>query len=126
MSETEGEVGDVKSIKALNRSKAVFLLWFSLVWFWCHDSREIFVRASHDSRETFVGVSHDVRANFNQFKSRNGLIYVAYLSHCGDRGKFLAMCLRTSVKGWRRVHDICDDLGTVLRLFLSHKKVLHV
>ena len=43
------------------------------------------MRASHDSRETFVRVSHDVRANFKQFyfsqlKSRNGLIYVAYLS----------------------------------------------
>ena len=85
-----------------------------------HDSREIFVRASHDSRETFVRVSHDVRANFIQFffleiKSRNGLIYVAYLSHCADRGNSFAMCLRTSAKDWRRVRDICDDLATVLR-----------
>ena len=32
------------------------------------------------------------------------------------------MCLRTSAKGWRRVHDIYDDLATVLRCFLSHKK----
>ena len=85
-----------------------------------HDSREIFERASHDSRETFVRVSHDVRANFLSvlflaIKSRNDLIYVAYLSHCADRGNFLAMCLRTSAKGWRRVRDICDDLATVLR-----------
>ena len=62
-----------------------------------HGSREIFVEASHDSRETVVRVSHDVRANFNvlllTIKSRNGLIYVAYLSHCADRGNFLAMCL---------------------------------
>ena len=53
---------------------------------------------------------------FLAIKSRNGLIYVVYMSHiCTDRGNFLAMCLRTSAKGWRRVHDICDDLGTVLR-----------
>ena len=67
------------------------------------------MRASHDSREMFARVSHDVRANFDQFfiaiKSRNGLIYVAYLSHCADRGNFLAMCLRMSAKGWRRVRD---------------------
>ena len=79
-----------------------------------HDSREIFVRASHDSCEAFVRVSHDVRANFNQFyfsqfKSQNSLINVAYLSHCADRGNFLARCLRTSVKGWRRV---CDGFAT--------------
>ena len=78
------------------------------------------MRASHDSCETFVRVSHDVRANFNQFISRNGLIYVAYLWHCADRGIFLAMCLRTSAKGWRQVGDgfatyamtcrrFCDD-----------------
>ena len=75
-----------------------------------HDSREIFVRASHDSRETFARVSHDVRANFDQFylsqlSLKNGLIYVAYLSHCADCGNFLAMCLQTSVKGWRRIRD---------------------
>ena len=35
------------------------------------------------------------------FKSRNGLIYGTYLSHCAYRGNFLAMCLRTSAKGWR-------------------------
>ena len=58
-----------------------------------HDSREIFVRASHDSRETFARVSHDSRASFNQFY---GLIYGAYLSHCADRGNFLAMCLRVA------------------------------
>ena len=65
-------------------------------------------------------VSHDVLANFNQFyfvaiMSRNSFIYVAYLSHCADRGNFLVMCLPTSEKGWRRVRDICDDLATVLR-----------
>ena len=43
-------------------------------------------------------MSHDVRANFNLFlflaiKSRNGLICVAYLSLCADRGQILAMCL---------------------------------
>ena len=74
-----------------------------------HDSREIFVRASCDGRETFTQVSLDVRANFNQFdlqiKSLNGGIYVAYLSHCAHRGNFLAMCQRTSAKGWRRVRD---------------------
>ena len=70
-----------------------------------HDSRDIFVRASHDSRETFVRVSQDVRANFNQFYfSQLSLekvlfIYVAYLSHCADRGNFFVMCLRTSVDG---------------------------
>ena len=89
-----------------------------------HDSLWIFVRASHDSRETFVRVSRDVRANFNvlflAIKSQNGLIYVAYLSHCADHGNFLAMCLRMSAKGWRRVRDgfatyamtwrrFCDD-----------------
>ena len=90
-----------------------------------HDSRGIFVQASHDSRETFVRVSHDVHANlksvlFLAIKSRNGLIYVAYLSHCADRGNFLAICLRTSTKGLPRVHDgfatyamtwrwFCDD-----------------
>ena len=78
------------------------------------------MRASYGSRETFERVSHDHRANFISvlflaIKSRNGLIYVAYLSHCADRGKFLAMCLRTSAKGWRRVRDICDDLATGLR-----------
>ena len=70
------------------------------------------MRASHDSRETFVRVSHDVRANFNQFfaiKSRNSLIYIAYLSHCADRGNFLAMCLRTTAKGWR---GVCDGFAT--------------
>ena len=75
-----------------------------------HDSREIFVRASRDSRKTFARVSNDVRANLNPFnyfaiKSLNGLIYVAYLSHCADHGNFIAMCLRTSAKGWRRVGD---------------------
>ena len=34
--------------------------------------------------------------------------------------------MQTSVKGWRRVRDSCDDLAIVLRYFLSHKKVLHV
>ena len=64
------------------------------------------MRASHDNRETFVRVSHDVRANFDQFYlSQLSLemvlfMYVAYLSHCADRGNFLAMCLRTSAKGW--------------------------
>ena len=48
-------------------------------------------------------------------KSLNGLIYVAYSSHCANCENFLAMCLRTSVKGWRRVRDICDDLATGLR-----------
>ena len=38
-------------------------------------------------------------------KSRNVLIYVAYLPHCADRGNFLAMCLQTNAKGWRRVGD---------------------
>ena len=33
------------------------------------------------------------------------VIHVAYLSPCADRGNFLAMCLRTSEKGWRRVGD---------------------
>ena len=94
-----------------------------------HDSREIFVRASCDSRgifvrascdslETFVRVSHNDGANFNKFlaiKSRNGLIYDPYLSHCADRGNFHAMCLQTSAKGWRRDRDICDDLATVWR-----------
>ena len=66
------------------------------------------MRASHDSRETFARVSHDVRANFDQFyfiaiKSRNGLIYVAYLSHCADRRNFLAMCLRTPATGSRHM-----------------------
>ena len=42
---------------------------------------------------------------FLAIKSKNGLIYVAYLSHCADRGNFLSMCLRTSAKGWRRVRD---------------------
>ena len=78
------------------------------------------MRAFHDIRETFVRVSHDVRANFNQFyfsqlSLEYSLIYVAYLSHCADRGNFLAMCLRTSAKGLRRVRDICDDLALVLR-----------
>ena len=89
---------------------------------------------SHDSRETFVRVSHDVRANINQFyfsqlKSRNGLIYVAYLSHCADRGKFLVMCLRTSSKGWRRVGDgfatyamawrrFCDDFCRTKKYYM--------
>ena len=81
-----------------------------------HDSREIFVRVSYDNRKTFVRVSHDVRANFNQFYfSQLSLEIVLYMSHCAYRGNFLAMCLRTSVKGWRRVRDICDDLATVLQ-----------
>ena len=47
---------------------------------------------------TVLRVSHDVHANFISvlflaIKSQNGLIYVAYLSHCADRGNFLAMCL---------------------------------
>ena len=64
------------------------------------------MRASHGSHETFARVSHDVRANFDQFYlSQLGLIYVAYLSHCADRGNFLAMCLQTSAKGWQRVRD---------------------
>ena len=75
-------------------------------------------------------VSHDVRANFNQLflsiKSRNSLIYVSYLSHCADRGNFLAMCLRTSVKGWRRVCDGFAIYAMTWRrfcdVFLSHKK----
>ena len=62
------------------------------------------MRASHDSRETFARVSHDVRANFDQFylsqlSLKNGLIYVASLSHCADCGNFLAMCLiRKSIR----------------------------
>ena len=76
-----------------------------------HVSRETFVRASHDCMTV---VKHS-RGCLATVKSRYGLIYVAYLSHCADRGNFLAMCLRTSAKGWRRVRDICDDLATVLR-----------
>ena len=83
-----------------------------------HDC-EKFARVSHDSREIFVRQSHDShgsRANFNQFYfSPLSLEMVLLMSHCADRGKFLAICLRTSVKGWRRVRDICDDLATVLR-----------
>ena len=104
-----------------------------------HDSRETFVRLSHDfttvvrhSREcltTVVRYSCErlttvVRHSFEcltmftcdfgsvlflAIKSRNGLIYVAYLSHYANREHFLAICLRTSVKGWRRV---CDGFAT--------------
>ena len=61
-----------------------------------HDC-ETFARVSHDSREIFVRASHDCRASvvlFLAIKSRNSLIYVAYLSHCADRGNFLAKVLR--------------------------------
>ena len=71
-----------------------------------NDSREIFVRTSHDSRETFVRVSHDVLANCNQFFfSQLSLKMVLFMSHCADRGNFLAMRLRTFAKGWRGVRD---------------------
>ena len=49
--------------------------------------------------------------------SQNGLLYVAYLSHCADRGNFLAMCLRTSAKGWRRVGDGFATYGMSWRRF---------
>ena len=102
------------------------------------DIRASVSRQSRDIRASVSRLSWDIRAIvsrrscefwsvlFIAIKSRNGLIYVAYLSHCAERGNFLAMCLGTSAKGWRRVRDICDDLATVLRYFLSHKKVLHV
>ena len=99
-----------------------------------HDSRETFVRASHDcttvarhSREclttvmrysckrltTVVRHSCECLMTFVRilisFISRNSLFYVTYLSHYEDRENCLAMCLRTSVKGWRRV---CDGFAT--------------
>ena len=99
-----------------------------------HDSREIFVRASHNSRETFVRVSHDVRANFNQFYiSQFSLEMVLFMSHicriCADSKKFLAMCLQTSAKGWRRVRDgfatyamtwrrFCDDFCRTKKYYI--------
>ena len=85
------------------------------------------MRASHDSRETLARVSHNVRANFDQFYlSQLSLEMVLFMLHRADCRNFLAMCLRTYAKGWRRVRNICNDLATVLRSFLAHKKVLHV
>ena len=53
-------------------------------------------------------------------KSLNNLIYVAYLSHCADRGNFLVMCLRrvgdnfkTYAMTWRR---FCDGFVTQKRI----------
>ena len=78
------------------------------------------MRASHGSREIFARVSHDVRANFDQFYlSQFSLEMVLIMSHiCADRGNFLAMCLRTSGKGWRlrRVFQPYE-------YFNSHKKM---
>ena len=47
------------------------------------------------------------------------------MSHCADRGNFLAMCLRTSAKGWRRVRDICDDLAIdgFATIFVAQKSI---
>ena len=91
--------------------------------------------ASHDSRETCARVSHNIRANFNQFyfvaiKSRTSLINVAVYSHiCGivqiEEIKLRCVCEGLDTSS-RRIHDTCDHLAIVLRLFLSHKKVLHV
>ena len=95
-----------------------------------HDSREIFVQASHDSHETFVRVSHDVCANFNQFYfSQLSLEMVLFMSHCADHENFLAMCLRMSAKGRRRVRNgfatyamtwrrFCDDFCRTKKYYM--------
>ena len=64
------------------------------------------MRASHDSRETFARVSHDVRANFDQFYlSQLSLEMVLFMSHICRIVQIAETSLRTSAKGWRRVHD---------------------
>ena len=47
---------------------------------------------------------------------------MAYLSHCADRGNFPEVCLRTYVKGWRRVRDICDDLEMVCETLVNRSR----
>ena len=44
----------------------------------------------------------------------------ASLSHCADHGNFLAMCLRTSVKGWRRVRDGFASYAMTWRRFCDN------
>ena len=39
--------------------------------------------------------------------------------HCADRGNFLAMCLRTSAKGWRRVRDGFATYAMTWRRFFN-------
>ena len=82
-------------------------------------SRKIFVRASHDSCETFVRVSHDVIVNFNQFYfSQLSLEIVLFISHICRIVQIAETSLRCCeglATCLRRVHDICDDLATVLR-----------
>ena len=43
------------------------------------------------------------------------VLFMSHICRIVQSRNFLAMCLRTSAKGWRRVRDICDDLATVLR-----------
>ena len=81
------------------------------------------MRAFYNSRETFARVSHDVRANFDQFYlsqlSLEMVLFMSHICHIVQIAETSLRCvcerLRILATGSRRVHDICDDLATVLR-----------